>query len=342
MSGLAAATPNFAPAWWLRGAWRQTALTLLPRPRLVANRSEPLTFAMEPGVQLLGHWHAGSRPSAVVLLHGLCGDAESPYMLESAQALSEVGFGVLRLNARGAGGTLALSRSTYHAALSADPVRVAAQLAQRLGLDRVHLVGFSLGGSVALRAIVRESLPECLASAIAVSPPLDLAAASARLERGPLERLAGRLFLRHLAGLVSARLELDSSARERCRAAPDALARLRTVRELDDLFTAPLAGYATAADYYRDASPDLSAGDPPVPTLLLHAEDDPLVDVGPARALGGLGRGNLGVCLVPHGGHLGFRDRAWPQKHPSWLSRCLVQWVEAVETTIAPLPKAPG
>lgn len=309
---------------------------------MVAGRSHPLTFAMEPGVQVLGHWHAGARPSAVVLLHGLCGDAGSPYMVESANVLSEAGFGVLRLNARGAGGTLALSRSTYHAALSADPVRVAAQLAQRFGLARVHLVGFSLGGSVALRAVVREALPECLASAIAVSPPLDLAAASARLERGPLERLAGRLFLRHLAGLVAARLELDPSAPERCRASPDALARLSTVRELDDLFTAPLAGYGSAADYYKDASPDLGRAPLPVPTLLLHAEDDPLVDAGPARALLDQDGTNLGVCLVPHGGHLGFRDRSWPGKHPSWLSRCLVQWVEALETSTAPLPAAPG
>lgn len=308
---------------------------------MVANRSQPLAFAVEPGVQVLGHWHAGARRSAVVLLHGLCGDAESPYMLEAARTLSEAGFGVLRLNARGAGGTLALARSTYHAALSADPVRVAAQLAERFGLERVHLVGFSLGGSVALRAVVREPLPECLASAIAVSPPLDLAAASARLERGPLERLAGRLFLRHLAGLVAARLDLDPGARERCRATPGALARLRTVRELDDLFTAPLAGYPSAAEYYRDASPDLGAGDLPVRTLLLHAEDDPLVDAGPARALLRLRRGNLGVCLVPHGGHLGFRDRPWAGKQPSWLSRCLGQWVEALETGTAPLPTAP-
>lgn len=338
---IAASTPALRIPSPLAGGWRQTLLALAPW-RGAEPPSLAVEFALEPGVAVRGQWRAGRGSTAVVLLHGLSGDGSSSYVVDAARAFAERGFGVLRLHARGAGGTLALSRSTYHAALSADPVRVATQLAQRFGLDRVHLVGFSLGGSVALRAVVRERLPECLVSTIAVSPPLDLAAASARLESGPLERLAGRLFLRHLAGLVAARLALDPSARERCRAAPEALGRLRTVRELDDGFTAPLAGYADAAEYYRDASPDLGRTPLAVPTLLLHAEDDPLVHAGPARALRDLGRDDLGVCLVPHGGHLGFVDRVWPQKQPSWLSRCLVRWVEALETRTAPLPTAPA
>ena len=343
---IAASAPELRVPLVLAGGWRQTLLALAPAPPLRPG-SVAIEFEMEPGVAVRGHWHGGNRhdghrPAAVLLLHGLSGDASSSYVVDAANAFGARGFGVLRLEARGAGGTLGISRSTYHAAQSGDPVRVAAQLAQRFGLERVHLVGFSLGGSVALRALVRDSVPPCVASAVAVSPPLDLAAASARLERGPLERLAARVFLRHLAGLVAERLRMDPSARERCRAEPAALARLRTVRELDDLFTAPLAGYASAEDYYRDASPDLPAGPLPVPALVLQAEDDPLVDAGHARALARLDRGDLGVHLVRHGGHLGFVDRLWPGPGPSWLSLCLVRWIEALETTTAPLPGTAG
>ena len=140
-------------------------------------------------------------------------------------------------------------------------------------MPRLAVVGFSLGGNLALLMLGRrrERLPRTLVATAAISAPVDLATCAAALE-SPGNGVYQHYFMRMLAEAYrrrhAARPDLFSAGRE---------LGLRTVREYDDRITAPFGGYESAAQYYErsSAGPWLAAIDRPA--LLLAAADDPMI-----------------------------------------------------------------
>ncbi len=303
--------PVFAP----RGLWTNPHLQTLsaaaplgaPPRALRHHASADCTIALPDGDALLARawWHdevATARP-AVVLLHGVGGTSESRYLRRAAAFFHTQGAHVVRLNARLRPPGAMCARRVAHGALFAD-LRVAVAWAAALRVDAVHVVGFSLGGHAALHLAAScstDALP-ALRTVTAVSPPLDLTVVSRLFERPDIALYRAHV-LRGLRRDVRAHLRRDP------RALPvtgDAPRRWRQVRDYDEQVLAPLWGFASAADYYTRSSAALVLPAITLPTLLLHAADDPMV---PAAAvtpfLAGAGPG-LRNALTRHGGHCGF------------------------------------
>jgi predicted alpha/beta-fold hydrolase len=97
-----------------------------------------------------------------------------------------------------------------------------------------------------------------------------------------------------------------------------------TLRMLDDLYTAPLWGFANVGDYYRRASALALVPRIPVPTLILTARDDPFIAVEPFEEL--VVPPHVEVRILDKGGHLGFlgRDGAGGIR---WYERRVAEWV---------------
>lgn len=132
----------------------------------------------------------------MVLLHGLEGCADSGYMQSFAQAALERGFGVHRLNMRTCGGTEELCETMYHSGLTSDPLAVLKEI-QRRHAGPAFLVGFSLGGNVALKLAGELGTTELIAGVCAVSTPIDLAACVRNTEKRS-NRLYERRFVDRL------------------------------------------------------------------------------------------------------------------------------------------------
>src|SRR5258706_8673754 len=77
-----------------------------------------------------------------------------------------------------------------------------------------------------------------------------------------------------------------------------------SLRQFDDLFTAPRSGFDDALDYYRKASSLPVIPQIRVPTLMITARDDPFVAVGPFEEL--KAPPHVRVEIHERGGHLGF------------------------------------
>jgi uncharacterized protein len=232
----------------------------------------------------------------LVVVHGLGGSAESPYVLRLAAVAAARGLATLRLNLRGAdlqGGDF------YHAGLTAD---VAAALDSPLlrRHERVYLVGFSLGGHVALR--LAAEAPGRLRAVATICAPLDLAASCAHLER-PVNTLYRLHLLRGLRAMYRA-----VAATRPVAIAPEALGRVVSLREWDDRVVAPRYGFAGADDYYRRASVAPLLATLALPALYVGADRDPMV--ARATVMPALGRasGALEVAWLPRGGHVGFPE----------------------------------
>jgi len=262
-------------------------------------------FDVAPSTRLLArcHWQPEPRRRpTLVLLHGLEGSADSHYMLGIADKGFRRGFNIVRLNQRNCGDTDHLSVGVYHSGLTSDPAAVLRELAEDDGLPAMVVIGYSLGGNLALRLageLGEGGRPEVKAFA-AVSPTLDLTACADALERGE-NRLYQWNFVRGLRRRV----------RRKARLYPDHyttvhLPHIRTVRQFDEAYTAPLSGFRDAADYYYRASSLRVISHARRPTLIITAEDDPFIPVGPFRSPEVLDNPHVTLLLTRHGGHCGF------------------------------------
>jgi hypothetical protein len=268
-------------------------------------------------------WQTVAEPRvAIVLLHGLGGTSQSRYVVRAAVAFYRAGFHVACVDLRGVGEGVTDAPAIYHAGLTEDPRLAAEWVAARAGVSGVVVVGFSMGGHVAVR--LAGELGESrgpVRGVVAISAPLDLNAVSRAIER--LRCLPYHAYvLRNLVknAKAFARLHPEKACFDASR-----LGRLTRIRDYDDAVSAPMHGFASADDYYRRASAGPFIPRIRIPTLLLHAEDDPMVPPSCARPW--LERAPRAVEQLwsDRGGHVGWfgglSERAWVETWPIQRAR---------------------
>jgi predicted alpha/beta-fold hydrolase len=296
----------FRPHPLLRGGHLQTlARWASPRSSRANPADEERLFEVEPGVRLLARcrWQEDrTARTTVVIVHGLGGSVDAPYVLGAARLAHRAGANVVRLNQRNCGGTEHLTPTLYHSGMSGDLAAVVRELASRDGLCRLLVAGFSMGGNLALKMAgeMGEAAPPALRGVCAVSPALDLRTTTENLER-PSNRAYEWTFVRGLRRLVERKTELYPSLY-----GTRGLERLRTVRDFDELYTAPYGGFADADDYYERASALGLVGRIRVPTLVIQAQDDPLVPFAPLRQAAIPANPAVVAATPSHGGHVAF------------------------------------
>jgi uncharacterized protein len=309
---------DFRPHRRLRNAHLMTmAAAFWPRkfPRLPAASSR--LFEVEPGTQVRGdcHWQREPRAHpALVLLHGLEGSSDSGYMRGCAEMAFAAGFSVVRMNQRNCGGTEHLTPTLYHSGRSGDLRAVLAELIERDGLREIFFAGWSMGGNLVLKMAgeLGAEAPGELRGVAAVNPCFDLAACVNAL--GAARNLVySRHFVRKLKGRMRRKARMFGGIYSL-----EALARVHTVRDFDELITARHCGFAGADDYYARSSAMQVLGEIRVPTLIVTAQDDPFVPFS-TFSCEALTKNSFIQLLAPeHGGHCGFisddpEERFWSE-----------------------------
>jgi len=295
--------PPFRPPKLLANPHLQTVVV----PTLPAgpgDLGERVRVPIEGGA-LAGHLHRvknGKRArGCVVVLHGIAGTADEPFVLRVARLANRRGLDALRLHLRGAGASSHCGPAPlYHAGLTED-IRAAMRF-MLARYERAHAIGFSLGGQLVLRALGEwgDETPAGVGSITAISPPVDLAECSEYAE-GP----QARLYQRYIVGMLKKRYRAAHRAMGD-RFERSLTAQVRTIRDYDETVVAPFFGYRDVHDYYRNASSGAVIDRIAVPTLVLHAEDDPLVSVAPVARLQGREHPTVRVVVTEKGGHIGF------------------------------------
>jgi uncharacterized protein len=323
-------SPKLPPPFRERAPWvggdLQSVRNFLRRPtvHLEDESSEriylPLDSRSGDRVCAMLHWprarNARRRPVAI-LIHGLTGCENSVYMRASAAHLLLSGFPVLRLNLRGAGPSRPLCMLHYHAGRSEDLRLIFAALPPRLTRNGVVAVGFSLGGNVLLKYLGEAGSAATLLAAATVSAPLDLTVTAYCLG-------ARRNALYHWYFLRECQREVLAPASEVTPEERRAALMARDLWQFDERFTAPRNGFDGAADYYRRNSSRAFLDDIAVPTLAIHALDDPIVPHQPYREYDWRRNRRLLPVLPAKGGHVGFHDR----RGGTWHDRTIQTFFE--------------
>jgi uncharacterized protein len=269
-------------------------------------RSEDLWIAVDGG-QILARalWADGERP-AIVLVHGVGGADNSAYVVRAAAGFLAAGYHVIRMNLRGAGDSVTRAPGLYHMGLTSDLAELLSHVAARPNVRSCAVLGFSGGGNVALKlaAAWGASMPPQLRlrAMVSLSAPLDLAWTAQHMNR--IRNLPYHAHV--LRGLHRGARGLLRYRSERAQYLHSDLLRITSIRKFDTRITVPMYGFPSVDAYYASGSAGPDLRHIALPTLVLHAEDDPMVPAESIRKVLRNASSTIEPRFTKYGGHLGW------------------------------------
>lgn len=292
--------PAYRPPRLFTNAHIQTIFPTLFRSNGVSYTRERITTPDDDFLDL--DWVRSGSDRCVILCHGLEGSSQSSYIRGMVRAFSRRGIDVLAWNFRGCSGEPNRTSRFYHSGATEDMHTVMSHVVASNRYRRIDLIGFSLGGNMMLKYLGDGvyDIPDVVQRAVAFSVPCDLAACSAELAR-PHNALYMKRFLRLLHEKIRAKMQLlpgvldDTNYKS-----------LRTFKDFDDRYTAPLHGFRDANHYWSVCSSRQFVPSIRIPTLLVNALDDPFL-APTAYPVAEAQRNPLFTLETPrYGGHCGF------------------------------------
>ena len=263
----------------------------------------------------------------LVVVHGLEGSSESQYVIGTGSKAWLAGMNVVRMNMRNCGDTEHLGPTLYNSSMSGDVGAVAKTLIAEDGLEKIAFVGYSMGGNLVLKLLGEwgADAPPQVKAAVGVSPAVDLAPSSDALHNRA-NRVYEWKFLRGLRRRI-----LRKAALYPDRYDVRHLRGMRSMRDFDDQITARYSGFRDAQDYYTRAAAARVVDRIAVPTLVLHALDDPFIRLLPETREKLRLNPHISFIETTHGGHCAFL--AAPNGYDGrWAERQAIAFIQRIES----------
>lgn len=312
---------QFRPAWWLRNGHAQTIWSSLVRLKLKLV-IEWQRVELSDGDFIDLSWSGPKNGKTVLILHGLEGGINSAYASGLMRQLNQRGYRTCLMHFRGCSYQSNRLPQWYHSGQSGDLQQIFEFISDKMNIEVYAAVGFSLGGNVLLKWLGEQGTELPLKRAAVMSVPFRLEHAAERMNKG-----FSRLYQRNLIGImrqsykdkfskVLSPLNIDINT-------------LHTFRQFDDKVTSPLHGFKGVDDYYHQASCRQFIPNIKVPTLILHAADDPFMYSHSPPDSDEL-PDNVWLELTKHGGHVGFISGVIPIMANYWGEKRLAEWIDTV------------
>lgn len=296
----------FKPSLILKNKHLQTLYAPLFRKQ-IAPKVEIERFNLPDGDFVECYWHnekpTDERP-IVTLFHGLAGSFNSPYIQGIMNALEKQGFASVLMHFRGCSGKENLLPRSYHSGDTADAKAWLEHLQEKYPNSALYAVGYSIGGNMLLKLLGEEGNEVSLSSAVSVSAPMDLDITAKAINRG-----FSKLYQSHL--LKPLKLTLlekykQFNMEKLLGIDEEGVRKIKTIEEFDEVYTAPINGFKSAKDYYEKCSAKQFLKSIKIPTLIVHALDDPFMtpEILPS-SLTEISE-TITLKLSESGGHVGF------------------------------------
>ncbi len=247
-------------------------------------------------------WAANGARRLAVIAHGLEGDSQRAYARGMVKALARNGWDAVVWNARGCSGEPNRRLRFTHSGATEDLHTVISHLTTTRDDEEVALIGFSLGGNLTLKYLgdrSRELHPR-IKKAVTFSVPCDLRSSSRQLAGLP-NQIYMRHFLRSLRQKIRAKMKALPGKINDCD-----YGQLRSFKDFDDRYTAPIHGFTDAEDYWRQCSCRPALKEISIPTLLINARNDPFLAAPCYPIAEAEANPNLHLEMPASGGHVGF------------------------------------
>jgi predicted alpha/beta-fold hydrolase len=260
---------KYSPPFFLFNAHLETIFPALTR------RVNSITYHREriktPDQDFLDiDWVKNKSEKLVIISHGLEGNSSRAYMRGMAKAFVDQGYDALAWNYRGCSDEMNAQKRFYHSGATDDLDTVIQYAVDQKTYSEIYLIGFSLGGNITLKYLGEQKPDAIIRKAVAFSVPLNLHTSCEKIQM-PANWMYHNRFLKSLKKKIkqkAARMKEIDIAR---------IDRLKTLREFDDAYTAPLHGFKDAVQYYTECSSIRFVKNITIPTLIVNAKNDPFL-----------------------------------------------------------------
>lgn len=307
------------PPWYQFNGHLQTILAAFGGPEVMYRRER---LELDDGdfldIDWLQQQHAAN--SLVILTHGLEGNSQRPYIRSAAHFFHERGWDVIAWNCRSCSGEMNRTLRLYHHGEISDIHTVTTHALDQGQYQQVVFVGYSMGGAMLTKylSVHHQTLPDAVLGGIAFSSPFDLAAGVDALEL-PGNGIYKKRFLRQLGGKLQDKAKRFPGVIDISR-----LAHVKTWRDFDEWFTAPLLQLSSAKEFYDIASAKNFVNTLNRPVLAVNALNDPIITDDCLPLAEAPNHPFLHLEITEEGGHVGYQMRG--QKGRNWMN--LRAWEE--------------
>ncbi|SDQ10655.1 YheT family hydrolase [Flagellimonas zhangzhouensis] len=267
----------------------------------VVQKRERITLSDSDFLDL--DWSYASEPSdkLVILIHGLEGDAQRPYITGSAKILNQNGYDCCAINLRGCSGEPNKLYRSYHSGATEDLTEVVRHILNTRNYPTIYLKGFSLGGNLLLKYLGENSnASENIKGAVAVSVPCSLHSSCKELH-STKNILYAQRFKRNLLDKLRIKRDMfpDQITEQEIR-------KIKTLKDFDDTYTSKAHQFKDALDYYEQCSSLQFLPNIKVPSLIINAKNDSFLgpECYPFKEVEK--NPNLYLETPTYGGHVGF------------------------------------
>lgn len=303
-----------APPWFANPHMQSCFGTLAAADPKVELRWQELALPDGDFIDLA--WIGPDVGSLVILLHGLEGSVHSPYIQVLLRPLLAHGWRAVVMHYRSCSGRLNRLPWCYHGADTRDLTYLLQWLQQTCPESKRAVVAFSVGANIFLRYLI-ETAASSIQAGVGVSVPFELGATADYLSP---------MYQQHLLATMKEKILRKIAQGTKMPIRRSQVENIKTIREFDNVITAPLFGYPDAESYYQVGSCRSGLAHIQLPILLLHAYDDPFV---PARVIPMASELGPNTCmeLSATGGHLGFvKGTPWAPDY--WLAERIPRYLQ--------------
>lgn len=268
-------------------------------------------------------WSDSSTPTQklVVLLHGLEGDAQRPYITGSAKILNQNGYDTCAVNYRGCSGEPNKKYRSYHSGATEDLIEVLDHILNTRNYSEIYLKGFSLGGNLLLKYLGEgNDIPKELKGAVAVSVPCNLHDSCKQL-----------LSKKNIMYAIRFKGNLLGKLREKQQLFPEKISdadikRIKTLKDFDDIYTSRAHHFKNALDYYEQSSSLQFLPSINVPSLIINAKDDSFLgpECYPVKETDE--NPQLYLETPNYGGHVGF----WGKNNITYTEKRALDFFDSI------------
>lgn len=236
------------------------------------------TVTLRDGGEVSLHWYDPPEQPwnrILLVLPGLNNDSRTSFVQATMRHLRSEGFQAVALNYRGL--TNELKTPKVACAAAWEDVQEVTEHIRRRYLDRdLFGLGFSLGGAILLRHLGENGCKTLFKAAVTVAAPVDLPATMEALESSRRKRLMNFMVA---TGAKSFMFKGVFNSKYRRQIDVRKVMLATQLRQLDEAVLCPLMGYESSEAYHEANSPRPHLQNISVPTLVVNAEDDPVVSI---------------------------------------------------------------
>lgn len=289
------------PFWFKSGQFSTIYYGLWRKINDFEQKRERINLPDSDFLDLDWSFSKSTSDKVVILLHGLEGHGQRPYIAGAAKAFNNNAYDACAVNFRGCSGETNRLFRAYHSGATEDLDAVVKHILKNKNYSKIYIKGISLGGNMALKYIGEgREIPKEIKGVVGVSVPCDLYSSAKELLTLKNYAYASR-FKKHLTDKLKLKVVLFPN-----KISKGDIQNIKTLIDFDDIYTSPAHGFKNALDYYEKCSCLQFLPNIKIPTLIINAKNDSFFGPECYPYKEAEKNPNLYLETPKYGGHVGF------------------------------------